>query len=170
MKRLYLLSGLLFICAVTLLAQYPANRTPKTIVADVLAQMPAQQTEQYNTQIRDLASAGEEGVLQLVKMMNLPGKGSNAPVEYALSGLSHYVAADGQEANRTVVSNAYIKALDMVSDREIKAFIIRQLEICGKDEAVQKLSSYLNDENLSGPAARACFPSAGSRLMQALSC
>jgi len=155
MKKIYLLSGILFICSVALHAQYPTNRTPKTIVADVLAQMPAQQTNQYNSMIKDLASTGEEGVLQLVKMINPPGKGSNAPVEYALSGLSHYVSADGQDANRMVVSNAYLKVLDMVTDREIKAFIIRQLEITGKDEAINKLFSYLDDEQLSGPAAQA---------------
>ncbi|MDU1890811.1 MAG: family 16 glycoside hydrolase [Dysgonomonas sp.] len=155
MKKIYLLLGILFIWSAVLQAQYPTNRTPKTIVADVLAQMPAQYPDQYNTQIKDLASAGEEGVLQLVKMMSPLGKGSNAQVEYALSGLSHYVSAEGQEASRLVVSNAYIKALDMVTDREIKAFIIRQLEVSGKDEAINKLSSYLNDEKLSGPAARA---------------
>jgi len=155
MKKIYLLLGGLLIWSATLLAQYPSNRTPKTIVADVLAQMPAVQTKQYNTQIKDLATAGEEGVLQLIKMMNPPGKGSNAQVEYALSGLSHYVAADGLEVDRIIISKAYVKALDMVSDREIKAFIIRQLEIAGKEEAIDKLSSYLNDEKLSGPAARA---------------
>jgi len=155
MRKIYLLLGILFIWSAALQAQYPANRTPKTIVADVLAQMPAQYPDQYNTQIEDLASAGEEGVLQLVKMMNPSGKGSNAQVEYALSGLSHYVSAEGQEPSRLIVSKAYIKALDMLTDREIKAFIIRQLEITGKDEAIDKLSSYLNDEKLSGPAARA---------------
>lgn len=42
-----------------------------------------------------------------------------------------------------------------MSDRETKAFIIRQLQLLGKDECVDTLASYLNDENLSGPAARA---------------
>lgn len=136
-------------------AQTHINRTAKTIVADVLAQMPAQKSESYNNQLKDLSSTGEEGVLQLIKMMNTPGNGSNSEVEYALSGLSHYVSAQGQEALRLTTSNAYIKALDMVTDREIKAFIIRQLEVIGKDEAVAKLSSYLDNESLSGPAARA---------------
>jgi len=173
MKRIYSLLGILLLCSGVIFAQYPANRTAKTIVADVLAQMPAQQTEQYYNQIKDLASTGEEGVLQLVKMMNLPGKGSNAQVEYALSGLSHYVSAQGMEAQRLVTSNAYIKALDMVGDREIRAFIIRQLEIVGKDEAVAKLSTYLDNESLSGPAAAALSPidtpSSQKALLNALS-
>jgi HEAT repeat protein len=155
MKKIYLLLGICLLCAVTLQAQYSTNRTTKTIVADIWAQMPSQQSSQYNTMMKDLASAGEEGVLLLIKMIDTTGENSNAQVEYALSGLSHYVSTEDQTTNRMVVSNAYIKALDMVSDREVKAFIIRQLQIVGKDEAVAKLSTYLDDERLSGPASRA---------------
>lgn len=155
MKKIYSLISLFLFISVFVSAQTHINRTAKTIVADVLAQMPAQKSESYNNQLKDLSSTGEEGVLQLIKMMNTPGNGSNSEVEYALSGLSHYVSAQGQEALRLTTSNAYIKALDMVTDREIKAFIIRQLEVIGKDEAVAKLSSYLDNESLSGPAARA---------------
>ncbi|WP_029905287.1 DUF1080 domain-containing protein [Prevotella sp. 10(H)] len=152
MKKIYILSAVLMCCSLVY-GQFPANRTAKTIVADVLAQMPAQQPQQYNNQMKDLASTGEEGVLQLVKMMNL--QDGNAAVEYALSGLSHYVSAEGMEGQRLVTANAYIKALDMVSDREVKAFIIRQLEVMGKGEAVEKLSSFLDNESLGGPAAAA---------------
>ncbi|MDR2954159.1 MAG: DUF1080 domain-containing protein [Prevotella sp.] len=153
MKKIYSIISLLFFCTLVVSAQI--NRTAKTIVADVIAQMPAQKGDQYNKYMKDLASAGEEGVLQLIQMMNPPGKGSNANIDYALSGLSHYVSAEGQESSREIIANAYLKALDQVSDREIKAFIIRQLQICGKDEAAGKLISCLNDESLSGPAARA---------------
>lgn len=155
MKKIYSLIIILLSLPVFLPAQTHINRTAKTIVADVLAQMPAQKGESYNDQFKDLSSTGEEGVFQLVRMMNTPGNGSNSQVEYALGGLSDYVSAPGLEPLRLTTSNAYVKALDMVVDREIKAFIIRQLEIIGSDEAVDKLSSYLDNESLSGPAARA---------------
>lgn len=71
-----------------------------------------------------------------------------------MSGLTHYVMAKGEENARLATANAYLKALDKVSDRETKAFIIRQLQLLGKDECVDTLASYLNDESLSGPAAR----------------
>ncbi|MDR2968116.1 MAG: DUF1080 domain-containing protein [Tannerellaceae bacterium] len=131
------------------------GRTNKTIVADVLAQMPAEKADNYNKQIADLASTGEEGVLMLVDMMHAPGKGSNAQVEYALSGLSHYVAAKGQETACAAVVNGYLKALEKAEERETKAFIIRQLQITGGDESVDPLARYLNRDELSGPAARA---------------
>ena len=71
------------------MAQTPANRTAKTTAADVLAQMPAAKQAAYNKLIGDLSSTGEEGVLMLVNMINAPGKGSNANVDYALSGVGN---------------------------------------------------------------------------------
>ena len=155
MKKVYISIASLLLCGSMLMAQSPANRTSKTIVADVLAQMPAEQQAEYNKLINDLSSTGEEGVLMLINKINAPGKGSNSNVDYALSGLTHYVMAKGEENARLVTANAYLKALDKVSDRETKAFIIRQLQLLGKDECVDTLASYLNDESLSGPAARA---------------
>ena len=58
--------------------------------------------------------AGEDAVLTLVDMINAPGKGSNAQVDYALSGLSYYVMAKGEENARQVVSKAYIKSIGAV--------------------------------------------------------
>lgn len=154
MKKIYLIIFASLFC-LTISAQYPANRTAKTIVADVLAQMPSKKTDGYNTMMKDLASVGEDGVLQLVKMFDEQKDKNTAAIEYALSGLSNYVSANGLEDSRLVISNAFIKSLDQVSDREVKAFVIRQLERIAKDEAIEKLSSFLADSLLSGPASRA---------------
>lgn len=171
MKKIYLLLTCLFAVISLAQAQVPANRTSKTIVADVLAQLPANKPDQYEGLMKDLASTGENGILQLTAMLNAPGKGDNSKVEYALSGLSHY-ASEQPERTRIVVASAYVKALDQVTDREIKAFIIRQLEIVGKEEGVAKLAAYLGDETLSGPASRALAvtkaPQAATALLKAL--
>lgn len=155
MKKTYITIASLLFCANLMMAQTPANRTVKTVTADVLAQMPAQQQKQYNQLINDLKTTGEDGVMMLVNMINAPGKGSNAQVDYALSGLTHFVMAKGEESARLATANAYVKALDQVEERETKAFIIRQLQLLGGDESIEVLSQYLSDESLSGPAARA---------------
>ncbi len=154
MKKVYISISALLLCA-NLFAQTPANRTAKTIAADVLAQMPAQQVEQYNKQLGALSTAGDEAVFTLIDMINAPGKGSNAKVDYALSGLSYYVMAKGEENVRQLVANAYIKALDRVQERETKAFIIRQLQVVGQDESVEALANLLGTKEYTGPAARA---------------
>lgn len=153
MKKIYLSISTLLLCASLMTAQ--TQRTVQTTVADVLAQMPAQQKADYDKLITDLSRTGEEGVLSLIKMINVPGQGSNANVDYALSGLSHYVSAPGNEAARKVIAQAYCKALDQATERETKAFIIRQLEIMGQDESVDTLKKYLADKDLCGAAARA---------------
>ncbi|MDR3195079.1 MAG: hypothetical protein LBT76_07305, partial [Tannerella sp.] len=121
-------------CASILMAQSPANRTAQTIIADVLAQMPAENQADYNRQISDLVSTGEEGILTLVKKILPPGKGSNALVDYALSGITHYVSAAGQETARQTTANAYKKALATVTESETKAFLNVQLHMLGEGE------------------------------------
>ena len=107
-KHILFITSLLVSCL--LLAQGPANRTAKTVAADVLAQMPAQNQETFNSLMNDLANSGEEGILILTQMLKAPGQGSNAQVEYALSGLTAYVSAPGHEAQQAVVLSALNKA------------------------------------------------------------
>ena len=142
-------------CVMTLGAQSPQNRTVNTIVADVLAQMPAKTQADFDKQMQDLSNTGEEGVQLLMNGFNAPGKGSNAAVEYALSGLTSFVSANGQEAARKAVEQGYLKALAKTSEREAQAFIVRQLQAIGSDASVNALKGYLNNSNMADPAANA---------------
>jgi HEAT repeat protein len=130
--------------------------------------MPADKQAAYDELIAGLTSTGEEGVIYLVNTINAPGKGTNAPTDYALSGLAHYVSDKGQENARLIVAGAYVKALDIATERETKAFIIRELQICGRDECVDALGQYLAIEDLSGPAARALANINTEKAKQAL--
>lgn len=171
MKKIYITIAALM-CTGILAAQTPANRTAKTIVADVLAQMPVARQAEYDKLMAELGSTGEEGVLTLTSRLDPEGKESDAAVEYALSGLTHYAAAEGRETLRRTVAEAYLKALSRATHREAKAFIIRQLQVVGSDECVPALAPLLTDETLCGPASRALTaidtPAARSALTAAL--
>ena len=148
----------IFICLCLLIAgglqaQMPAGRTKATIVADALAQLPAETPQKYNQTIADLVSTGEEGLLDLIDRMNPPGKKSNEVTEYAISGWTHFVANDAVRCS--VAANAFEKALNQSLDKEIKAFVISQLRTIATDENVDVLSGLLTDEQLSGPASLA---------------
>lgn len=166
MKKVYLLGAILL--SAGLWAQTPGGRTNQTIVADVVAQIPAQQQQAYNELVQQLSTTGEEGVGMLLNRIHASGQGSNAQVDYALSGLSHFVMAPGNETARQIVVNAYVKGLGLTADRETKAFIIRQLAIAGQDEAVPALAVLLNNEELSGPAARALASIGTTQALDAL--
>jgi hypothetical protein len=149
---------LFFICISLLIAggvqaQLPAGRTTATIVADALAQLPAETPRKYNQMIADLVSTGEEGLLDLIGRMNPPGNKSNEALEYAISGWAHFVANDPDK--RDVAANAFEKALRQPLDKEVKAFVIRQLRTIATDDNVDVLSGFLNDVYLSDPASQA---------------
>lgn len=148
-----ILIGICFSLVAGLYAQMPKGRTNATIVADALAQLPADTQGKFNQTIADLVSTGEEGLTDLINRLHAPGKGSNETVEYAISGWTHYVAKD--DAQRTATAAAFRKALSNPLDKDTKAYIIRQLRTIGGDEDVETLSGFLNDEYLSDPAAQA---------------
>lgn len=163
MKKVYISIASLLLCGQMLMAQQVSDAT-----ANILEKMPAERQAEYNRLIGQLSASGEEGVLSLVRRMHAPGQGSNAQVDYALSGLTHYVMAKGEEPARLTVANAYVKALDEVSEPETLAFLIRQIQLVGKDECVEPLARYLSDERLSGPAARALSAIGTDKAKQAL--
>ena len=166
----YIILSLCLLFAVGAEAQLAKGRTNSTIIADALAQLPADNQQQYNIVIADLVSTGEEGLLDLIGRMNPPGDVSNEAYEFAISGWSHFVSKD--DAKRTVAANAYEKALNKTLDKEIKAFIIRQLRTVGSDDNVEILSGYLSDDYLSGAASAALTSvgteKAGAALLSAL--
>lgn len=175
MKKTYTttLIAALLLSASMAFAQGPANRTANTVVADVLAQMPAQSADDTNTLMADLAATGQDGIASLAAMLQPAGQGDNSKVEYALSALTAYATATGNEALRPVVANAYVSALPLLADKDSKQFVIYQLQQVGGDESVSTLAALLTDKDLCGPAARALArigtEAAGSALTAALS-
>ncbi|MDR2534108.1 MAG: DUF1080 domain-containing protein [Tannerellaceae bacterium] len=123
---------LLLLCAALGGLQAQDKRIASTIAADVLAQMPASNQADYNKQMLDLASAGEEAVIAMAKMLKAPGQGSNAVVEYALNGLASYVSANTADAAaRQAIVNAFRKAAGEATVPEHKVFLNDCLRILG---------------------------------------
>ena len=136
------------------IAQLDKNRTLSTRIADLLAQLPADNATQLNKSMDELAELGKPGLVQIATMLAAPGKGDDSKVQYALGGFTYYSAQAGKEAWRKTAAEAYVEALSKVEASESKQFLIYQLQTIGKDEAVPTLAAFLTDEKLSGPAAR----------------
>ncbi len=131
------------------------QRTVTTRIADLLAQLPAGNAKQWKGNMQEITQLGEEGYVVLISGLSTPGKGSNALIEYAISGFSAYVTQQGQEDWRKMSVKAYCSALDKLTDLQNKAFIISQLELVGKDDAVACLEKYVTDPALTDAASRA---------------
>ncbi len=135
------------------IGQTPQNRTNSTIIADVLAQLPAQNQANYNNMMTNLTSTGEEGLLYLIGQLNEPGNKTNETLDYAISGWTNFVSND--DAKRKTALAAYEKALAQPLHEENKAMIIRQIEKIGDNSNVAALSAFIKDPRLSGPASQA---------------
>lgn len=144
----------------------------KATVADVLSRMPAENTVEEKEFSAELVELGPSGIRHICGMLIPPGTGDDTSARYALSGLTSYVHRPGAETERKMYTGAIIEALDSATDNEVKAFLIRQLQLAGKEEAVAPLSKYLADERLCEPATQALLvirtKSAESELIKAL--
>lgn len=156
----------------TTLAQTPGPHAASSPIADLLSHLPAQNRNELDATMQKIPALGEDGLTELALRLAPGGGADNTGIEYALAGYSRHVTQPGKEALRATATRAYSQALEKITDKENKAFIIRQLAITGKDDAVPALRVFLNDDRLAGPAARALAaihtPDAGEALLEAL--
>ena len=144
----------------------------ESTAADLVAGMPAQNAAEFETFGAGFVQLGAAGIQEVCNMLVAPGSGDDANARFALSGLAKYVSRPGAEAERTMVAGALIEALATAAEPEVKAFLVRQLQVAGKDESVAPLSGYLADDLLCEPATQALLaigtPEATTALATAL--
>ena len=123
MKKIYSILILLAL-AVSVHAQDARQRTVQTIVADVLAAMPAQNSTDFATQIGDLANAAPQSVVEVAAMMKPAGEGvKNAIYEYALMGLVDYVNDPAHSSKKADVLKGLKDAAAVCTDPTNKALL-----------------------------------------------
>jgi len=169
MKKISVL--LLIFCLHLTQAWAQSDANPK--VTAILAKLPASSPDRLTKIMEEIAVLGKPGLVTIATQLTPPGQGDNTKIEYALGGFTYAATQSGREAWRKMAAEAYAEALNRVPDAYNKMFLIYQLQTVGKDESVPVLATYLNDEKLSGPAARALArigsSTAGEALLQAFS-
>ena len=128
MKHLkYLILLLSFLLPFTATAQDSRNRVASTIIADGLAQLPAQNLETLEQVMSEIAGTGAEGVESLAAMLGPSAEGKNAPFQYAIDGLTSFVTQKGREAQCAAVKKGLQNALAKCTDEGNKVFLQDQL-------------------------------------------
>ncbi|GGW23641.1 DUF1080 domain-containing protein [Arenibacter certesii] len=155
MNNLYKIIGvlLLFVSTQVIIAQ--DNRTLDTKVADILAQLPAEDLEHSDRLMHEVIELGEEGVLKFTDMLIPLGTGNDTKARYAINSLAIYSGSLQPTIQNGVVENAILKALDKASDDEVKTFLIDRLIFSGTDASVSALRAYLQNDDLYKPALAA---------------
>jgi len=147
-------------------------RTLKTKVVDTLAKFPASNTPERDKYASELIQLGPAGILEICRMLTPPVTGDDTRVRFALNGLATYVNRTGAEKEREMYAKAVIKALESATNSEVKAFLIRQLQLAGKKESVKPLSRFLPNNRLCEPAVQALLairtPEAEKTLLKSI--
>jgi HEAT repeat protein len=122
---------------------------------------------------RDAAAAaflalGEPGLLEACRRLAPAGTDDDSLVRYALHGAAVYVTRAGAESERAAFAAALLKALEAHKNAEAKAFLISQIQLVAKDEAVPAMAACLADPDLADPAARALVTIGGAQAEKAL--
>jgi hypothetical protein len=154
MKKLLLLLGAgYYLCSPA--AAQPANGGGNDKINGVLEQLPAKDPQSLQTSMEAIAALGEKGQAAMMQMLSPEGKGDDTRLQYAIGGYAFYVTQPGKEKERRLFAEACCESLQKLSDKEDQQFLISQLQIAGKEDAVPCLKRYLADEKLRDPATRA---------------
>ncbi len=81
-------------------------------------------------------------------------QGANSHIEYALSGVAHFVTGEGHEAERAEVRKGLAAGIAACTDKPNQAFLLSLLQICSTAEDAEVFVKYANDEYLADAAIR----------------
>ena len=114
---------IMMLAAAPLSAQDARQRTPETIVQDVLALMPIQSQADYNREMEPLVQAAPVSIEMLAAMLQPAEKHTNNMVEYAISGAVNFASTNAKysEAVAKGLQNAIPKAADKTAKQFLEA-------------------------------------------------
>ena len=152
----------------TATAQDSRNRVASTIVADGLAQLPAQNLDALEQVMSEIAGTGAEGISMLVQYLNDSGEGKGAAFEYAIDGLTSYVSQNGRENLRAPIREGLKKGIAAAKTNARKAFFVQQLGKIASQAEVPLFEGMLNDSYLKEYAQAALTPLGKGKAIPAL--
>jgi len=138
-------------------------------LAEILDQLPAEDYETAARLCEKLAAGGPAVIKQLVDMVGDEfGDPKGVRPKYALHGLVGYASRPGADTQRKLLAETLAGELSAEHSDELKAFIVRQLQLCGSEDEVPRLAELLASDRLCNPATQALLAIGGDRALKAL--
>jgi len=160
------LLSLTFLAAGAGLAQ--DQRLLATKVADILARCPADNATLRDRLAREILGLGEEGIGDIARQLGPAGSGNDVSARFALNAVAVYASRFGVEPERAVAEKALVRALVAAPDPEVKTFLLSQLRLVGREDAVRAAAPYLQDATLFEPAAQLMLSTRNAEARRAL--
>ena len=147
--------ALALVLSVTSCATFKSSPKHAINVDALLEEMPSQSIEANNRFGDIIFDIGPGAITAICNKLVPAGTGDDTQARFALSGLAKYANRPHARSDRKVFANAIIDALNAQDNIKVQAFLIRQLQVAGKNETVDTLRSYLSDDALCSPATQA---------------
>ena len=128
------------------------RRTVETKVADILARFPASNLQVTDNLMEEMLTLGEQGLKQICDKIIPPGSGNDTPQRFAIETMSRFLSQSGKEKDRKMWESLCISYVEENSDKNVKDFFMKQLQLIGGTESAQAMKKYLNDKDLCEPA------------------
>ena len=123
----------------------PAARDGKLADAD---------KEAMDAAIRALVKGGRSAVIGLVDLLVPAEKGGDTQARHAVHALVIHVGGSKDQSQRQLLSEALASTLASDRPKEIKAFVLRQLQLVGGKEVSATVGRFLLDAELGESAAQ----------------
>ncbi|HSK08488.1 MAG TPA: DUF1080 domain-containing protein, partial [Vicinamibacterales bacterium] len=165
------------LCLLLLVALVPAApgwaqaqdvRTTATRVADILAQFPADSGAQRDRLGDQMLALGEPGLAEFTRRLVPMGAGDDVAVRWAVNAMAVRASQAGDDAKRATAERALAAALGQAADAEVRTFLLSQLRIVGRDEAVKAATPLLANAEMVEPATQLMLTVRSAAARQAL--
>jgi len=168
-------AGILLLAFLTIPGPAPGLDDSKTLrgrMDGLIQAFPARDMLERDRLAAELAAMGPRGIREMCSLLTPPGIGKDSGIRYALHALAVYVRRTGAEKERIMTARAFHKALKLTPHKEVRAFLIGQIQLIGGHESVAPLREYLHDSHLADSASRALLaigtPAAEKALLNGL--
>lgn len=129
---------------------------PSEEMAKILEKLPADDYDTAQQLCEKLLAGGPATIVELVNLVgDAFGDPKGAKPKYALHGLVMHAARPGADNQRKMLAETLARELDAEHSDELKAFLCRQLQLCGRAEEARALAKLLDDDRLGEPARQA---------------
>lgn len=157
----------------------PGNTSPSTGAAGpqevgselgpLLDKLPASDYATAREVLEELLRGGPATIEKLVTLVGEEfGDPRGVKPKYAVHGLAHHASRPGADAQRGMVAETFAKLLDSDHSDDLKAFLCRQLQLCGRPQEVPALVQLLEDDRLCEPVTQAMTAIGGPQAAEGL--
>jgi HEAT repeat protein len=169
MKIKYIVLSLLAFFMISFSSQAQDRRTLDTKIADLLAQMPANDPQLMNKLMTDMLSLGEEGISKICNGIIPAGTGDDTKQRIAVESLSRFLSTGSNKEGQALWEKICISFSTRSTDSGVRDFFISQLQQVGGEQSGQALKSFLSDKENCTRAISAITAIGGSMAENILS-